>query len=700
MMNDRIFRGKWICDPRFAALAPLDVFHREHEKPHFGGEHPAELTNVHALFRRTFVLRKEPGRYLLRVSADDYAKLSVNGRFFAQGPTPGYPDSYYYNELDVTDRLHEGVNTILAHVYYQGFINRVWGSGDLRMGLIADLVAPDGSVILSTDSSWEYAPVNGYTGKRKTGYDTQFLEDFDSRIPAAPFTAAAERGDLGIRFVSAPAVPLSVYEQAPVHTEALPGGGLFVDFGAEITGTLRITATGESGAVLRVLCGEETDDSDVRVRFDMRCNCRYEDTWTLADGTDTWEQYDYKAFRYAALVPADGAQIEIGGVTAVVRHAPFDEDACTLKADNKVLEDVFRICKRGVQFGTQEVYVDCPSREKGQYAGDMTVTSGSQLWLTGDPAMLTKAIREQARSAAIDAGLMAVTPGSFMQEIADYSLQFPLLLLRHYRFTHDRAFLAEMLPVAERMHAYFARYAREDGLLDGVSGKWNLVDWPKNLRDDYDFELTKPIGPGVHNVINAFYVGCTLNIEEIKDILGIPHDGEGKRLADAFNRVFFDRETGRYVDAEGSRHSSLHANMLAPFYGFVPAGYENSVADFLVERGFVCGVYMTYFMLRGLCRLGRHEDAYRFIVSTSENSWYNMVREGGTTCFEAWGKDQKWNTSLCHPWASTPIVVLIEDILSVTPDGEVGAAHLPAGAGRIEMKIPTARGSITVCAEG
>ena len=51
-----------------------------------------------------------------------------------------------------------------------------------------------------------------------------------------------------------------------------------------------------------------------------------------------------------------------------------------------------------------------------------------------------------------------------------------------------------------------------------------------------------------------------------------------------------------------------------------------------------------------------------------------IVNEGGvyymyaTTCFEAWGKDQKWNTSLCHPWASAPISVLAEDILPAHPE--------------------------------
>ena len=77
---------------------------------------------------------------------------------------------------------------------------------------------------------------------------------------------------------------------------------------------------------------------------------------------------------------------------------------------------------------------------------------------------------------------------------------------------------------------------------------------------------------------------------------------------------------------------------------------------------------MAFFLLKALCRVGRYADALAIITDTGEKSWYNMVREGGTTCFEAWGKDQKWNTSLCHPWATGPISVLIEDIIPNMPD--------------------------------
>ncbi|MBQ0102174.1 MAG: family 78 glycoside hydrolase catalytic domain, partial [Firmicutes bacterium] len=529
------------------------------------------------------------------------------------------------------------------------------------------------------------------------GYDTQFLEHFDSRVKDGKLLPVCERDGKGIVFADAPLPAVEVYEVRPAKAEKLKNG-VFCDFGAEYCGGLKIKARGKSGSKVRILCGEEPADSEERVRFDMRCNCRYEEIWTL-DGECEYENYDYKAFRYCSVI-AEEEETVIEDVTLVARNGRFDDSASSVKGKNHVLGEVFDLCKRGVKVGAQEAFMDCPSREKGQYTGDATVTSASHIWLTGSAAMLEKVIKDEAMSAAlIDDGIMATVCGSYMQEIADYSLQFPIHLLRHYSFTKNKAFLASMLPVAEKMEKHFAVYGREDGLLDGVVDKWNLVDWPDNLRDGYDFPLTKPIGKGAHNVINAFWVGCVRNIEEIKDILGIPYEKRGDKLAEAFNRAFFRPEKGLYADSETSDHCSLPSNVIPCYYGFRPEGYDKPLGDFLISRGLVCGVYMAYFLLKALAGMGRYEDVYDLIVSEDENSWYNMIREGGTTCFEAWGKDKKWNTSLCHPWASAPVPVIYEDLMGINPDGTVGKINMPAKAGKVTVTTPLC-GGITVTANG
>lgn len=544
-------------------------------------------------------------------------------------------------------------------------INRAYNSGDRRMGMIAELFQGN-DCMLATDDTWEYTISGAYSITHTIGYKTMFAENFDSRWKPECWQPCCIK-EVDYTFSPESVKVLQVYQKEPVSITSLAEGGMLYDFGEEITASLQITATGDSGNQVRILCGEELEDTPIKVRYQMRCSCLCEEFWTLDSGENILTQYDYRAFRYVAVIPEAGA--EISSISAIVRHYPFDDDYCTLETDSSVLQSVWQICKNGIKYGAQEIYVDCPLREKGQYAGDLTISSASQIILTGDLSLFKKAIDNQMQSARICKGLMAVTPGSLMQEIADYSLQFPILALRHYQYSGNKEYLAQCLEVCDGILEHFGQFAREDGLLEDVDDKWNLVDWPDNLRDNYDFPLASVIekGSGAHNVINAFYIGCVKQTEEICEILGIARENKSEALCDAFHKAFFHAETGLYTDSSNTTHSSLHSNAIVAFYGICRPEEENAIRDLIMEKGLCCGVYMAYFVLKALCRMGRYEDAYNLIVSEGEHSWYNMVREGATTCFEAWGKDPKWNTSLCHPWASAPISVLAEDILPHMP---------------------------------
>lgn len=649
-------KAKWITTEKFAGQTVQNIFFKEEQNKKV--DCPDELKNTHVLFRKKFTLDRVKNGTEIRISADDYYKLYINGSFVGQGSAQGYPCRYYWNSFDITDFLKVGENEITAEVYYHGLTARAYVSGDRRMGLIAELDC------VATDGTWEYAEINRYTQNRVIGGSASFADDYDFNIPIENFKSAVEKDNEYI-FSEYPAVPLQIYKKYPVSVTQI-NGGVFCDFGQEITGSVFFTAQGEKGSVVTLLHGEETEDTELKTRYEMRCGCDCEHHITLSGGTDIYSQFDYIGFRYFTVLFDKKTKITDLGVN--VRHYPFDDKYCTLETDNEVLKSVFEICKNGVKFGSQEVYVDCPQREKGQYAGDMTVTSDSQVILTGDVSLLRKAIDDQKASSFICNGLMAVTPSSHMQEIADYSLQFPILALRHYEYTGDREYLADNLTVCENIISHFKEFARADGLLDGVNDKWNLVDWPENLRDDYDFKLEKPQYHGCHNVVNAFYIGCVLKTEEIKNILGIEHKNESEKLISAFDNAFYNADTGLYTDCESTSHSAVHSNIIPLYFGFNRADSTEAITELIMKKQLVCGVYMSYFMLKGLCRAGKYKEAYEIVTSTAENSWYNMVREDGTACFEAWGKDKKWNTSLCHPWASAPISVIVKDLIPNLPD--------------------------------
>lgn len=140
MTTEHVFIGKWITSGRFAALEKRNVFHRQ-LAPAVTPETP-ELQNRHVLFRRKFTLSaEEAASAKIYISADDYYKLYVNGKFVGQGPAAGYDFHYFYNVMDLSKFVQPGENTLAVHTYYQGLLNRVWVSGDHQHGLILDLEA-------------------------------------------------------------------------------------------------------------------------------------------------------------------------------------------------------------------------------------------------------------------------------------------------------------------------------------------------------------------------------------------------------------------------------------------------------------------------------------------------------------------------------------------------------------------------------
>ena len=651
--------GQFICHKDFQNLKPINVFHKELSS--FQPEkHAKDLYNRHTLFRKKVVLGKTQTA-ILKITADDYFKLYINGVYVTQGPPPSYPNNYYYMEIDVTAFLKEGINTFAVHTYYQGLINRVWVSGDLRSMFWCEL-AINGNVSLVSDGSWLTATHTGYSQCGVFGYETAFAERYDCNAKEVGFEkesfddsawdVASIYHNSDYVLQKSPIKPLCVYFQTPKYVEKR-GNILFIDFGQEMVGSITANAKGEKGDKLILRFGEELN-SDGSVRFDMRCNCRYEEEWILSGKEDCLQQFDYKAFRYCEIVVPDN--VSITDVRMQVRHYPFEKKV-VYETKNEKLKAVLKLCENTIHYGTQEVFVDCPTREKGQYLGDVCISGRAQCVLTGDTTLIKKSIRDFCNSTFICKGVMAVSTSSFMQEIADYSLLLPALVLWVYKRDDDKLFLSLTFPYIKGIYEYFAQYGQGDGLIESVTEKWNLVDWPDNLRDGYNFPLTKPIGPGKHNVLNAFWIGFLKSYNEICKVLNKSENLKINDTEKAFVDTFYNEKTGLFCDSAEKTHSSVHSNILPLLFNIgITKDTEKRIAEYICQKKLTSmGVYMAYFALAALIKCGEIEKAER--LATDDGAWLNMLYEGATTTFEVWGKDQKWNTSLFHPWATAPLIV-------------------------------------------
>ena len=163
-------------------------------------------------------------------------------------------------------------------------------------------------------------------------------------------------------------------------------------------------------------------------------------------------------------------------------------------------------------------------------------------------------------------------------------------------------------------------------------------------------------------LFNAFYIGALDTLNELAAVIAEPPYAETASIKSAYVKAFYNPATGLFSDTERHTHSALHSNALPLCFGIATDDMVSTLRAFIMEKGLSCGVQFSYFVLKALSKIGAYDDELALLVNESEHSWVNMVREDASCCFEAWGKDQKWNTSLCHPWASAPIAVLFEDL--------------------------------------
>jgi alpha-L-rhamnosidase len=344
--------------------------------------------------------------------------------------------------------------------------------------------------------------------------------------------------------------------------------------------------------------------------------------------------------------------------------------------------------------------------------GDGFVTGISHLVSTGDARILRKFLQYVADTRRFCPGLLSTAPNYVNGELAEYSLLWPVLLAYYYRWTGDRLFALEMMPVLQGLLDYYADYENSDGLLQDVfsktTGRYSvLVDWPNNLRDGYDdpylmgARTVQEDPSGVVNTMVQGFYACALKSAaylsaELNDA-GISKHVAGRvsRIRQALLTQLRNPETGLFVDRNGSDHSSLHANVTPLMAGLLDKDAEKCVVELIRRKRLGCGVYFSYFVLQALYHAGEDELAYDLMTSHDQHSWYSMLEAGATTCMEAWSPELKWNTSWCHPWSSAPVAMIAHELMGLRPATPgwktiCFAPRLPAelSSATIKLRIP------------
>ncbi len=591
--------------------------------------------NQHIYLRKPVKSSARPVKQVLAfVSADDFYKLYLNGELVGMGPCPSFPKEYNYNTIDLTADWKPGEQNMLAvHAFYQGVKNERWVSGDGRRGFILQLeiTFADGSKqIIVTDPTWRFKICRVYTGRATLGYQVGVTENIDAReIPLgwklvdfddSDWASAVVQDRRRWKLHAQETDILMVHDEAPVKVVEKAKGHYFFDLGHQVVGTLRLRLTGQAGHKVEIRLAEELAAPET-AKYVMRCNTTYQDFWTLRDGEQEIEFYDYRGFRYGEIINSP-SPLDEKSITAVVRHYPFDEDASGFRCSNRELNALWKLCKYTIKMGAQDMYLD-PVREKAQYVSDTYLDMSTAGYLAGEWNLGRRMLELSLQSSPIGK-IKAVSPCIGVNYWSDDTMLPVLTAWRYYRYTGDLGFLIDNYKsLASIEHYMRTSFARSDGLLCNVERELRrtTVDHPRSRRDGFDIRA-------VNIATNAYYYRIETLLAKIARLVAKNNDAakfseRARQVRESINRKLWDDDRKCYLDGMDeddtvSTHSSLHANGFALATGIVlPERVDDTIA-YIKTRGLKCNMFFAILLFEALYDYGAGDWAYDALMAEGD----------------------------------------------------------------------------------
>ena len=531
--------------------------------------------------------------------------------------------------------------------------------------------------------------------------------------------------------------PLVKTDQRPEEVKTLPDGTVFVDFGKAAFGQLRLTLNGgldaysssiiQGGTMVKTVglhLGERLKDG--RVDREPFGTCRYRRIeLQLLPGIHTYTPEILPDWRNthgdAVLMPDSIGEVmpfrylEIEGlpdrpqdiVRVMVSH-PVSDPGCLFDASDKVLDDVWSLCRYSMLATSFIGYHIDGDRERIPYECDALI---NQLGWYGVDDSYTLSRR------TIDYLLDHPTWPT------EWILQTVLMAWYDYLYTGDARLLEarydllrdHTLSDLRQPNGFVSTRTQPQGevFLQSIRRTQpirDIVDWPQG-RGSFGLPGSSPGEADFFEftdynaVVNAYHYATLKAMERIAEALG--RDEECERWAvdavafkDRFNKYFFDRKAGTYRDGIGTDHSALHSNLFPLAFGLVPERQVPRVADYIIGKGMACSIANAKFLLDALYEAGEADAALALLNATHDRSWYNAIRAGSTITFEAWDDKYKPNQDWNHAWGAAPADLLPHKFLGVEP--------LEPGWDRIRIRpqvasldrafgmIPTVKGPVSI----
>lgn len=655
--------------------------------------------------------------------------LFINGTFVGKGFNHHYPQYSYYHAWDITKYLsgnNENVFACLTHWYGQGQ-GRALGARGLIMKTIIRY-SDSSETIIGTDNTWKQTQAAPWIAgqPQRNGEGIGRVELYDSRkvitnwnavsFDDSAWEAAAAIGAHPVQPWTGALTPdlarVTEREIKPSSVVSLGNGKYVIDLGKIYAGSFKILFNGgNAGDTVKMNGGFVlNNDGTVSVKLNQETNMKF---GFVLNGTEAvFNPHVYLGMRYLQIENSPN-NLSKENVSFVTRHYGMDTTRSEFISSVPMLNSVWNLMCHSLVVGSQEGFVDTPTREKGPFLGDGWSQSVPALSVMYDRIMGLRSLTEFLTSQDQywpDGRLNAVYPnGDGGRDIPDYTQSFLVWAWDYYIQTGNIGFLRENYQRLKKVADYVDTYKNDTtGLIHKLAGgkgpyEFGIIDWPANMRYGYDMKTDS------RTVVDAYAYADFDLMSRIAEVTGNGEDKEIYRrkasdMEKAINSKLINKN-GVYIDGLKSNvqsdHVSQHANIMPLALGIVPAANFSKVVDVVKNRKMNVGMVCLRWLPEALGKAEQGAHLVDLYTNTEWDGWAKTISLGGTVTWESWNAHEV-NESMSHPWGAVGLLGMQQFMLGITalkPQHEMVQIK-PLDFGNklqsVSGRYPTDRGDILV----
>ncbi len=704
---------------------------------------------------KSFLIEEVPEKALLRICADSYYLLFVNGQRVHFGPVRGTWTVNYFDTLDVTGFLCKGENRLEVMVHSQ--MSETFIAVPVETAFILELPG-----VVKSDASWQVSRAGEW--KRDVEFytkQTDYIEYRDFRLTVCDWhparEVAADSELLKKRLAPRNVPPMREWIYQPVEighwrevepakleegmkvstlvdrdillplsagrvnefvispdTVGSRGVSVIVDFGCDLIGRLEAELEAPAGTIIDVIYNEEIwQQKGDRLQAELSEGWyNVADRYILAEGENIiGTQLSERGFKMVQLTIRDFREpVRIKAVRAIGNEYPYQHRGA-FHCNDELLNRIMEVCVRTLEVCTTDVFLDCPWRERAFWVNDLIVENATTLAAFGAGDVHRRAFElafSQQRDDGFLPGVCPAPHGTPRQSVVLVPTNlFIITMLQDYLLASgDFDTVRKYLPQVRRILELFETFADEKGVLTAPADIWNFYDWSFGLNN-YSFNGCR------ESMLNYLYVTGLKTYGELCDTCGEAYDREGcqakiTRTMEAV-KEFVQPENGYLLDnvllnEQPTKLSSQLAHAFALLAGETNEHFKSAIVD----PDILCPeLYLHFFVFRAMKQLGG--NALADGLERIRKYWGKCVNTGYPTLYEAgihkFGREAfREAGSLCHGFGTAPIEFFQRNILGVTPlepgyrvfEFQPNLFDLEYASGR----IPTPSGEISVHCEG